>query len=100
MLGEDFVAAEVTCGLHPTYTFRLADTLSFPTLVTLFGRFPLNGFQWCSGDIPLKPGGVRRRSLSFRPQEKKQLVFDSTVGGDAASTGKLTVDDLRFLFAH
>ncbi|CAM9901960.1 unnamed protein product [Ectocarpus sp. 12 AP-2014] len=33
-------------------------------------------------------------------QEKKQLVFDSTVGGDAASTGKLTVDDLRFLFAH
>lgn len=33
-------------------------------------------------------------------QEKKQLVFDSTVGGDAGSTGKLTVDDLRFLFAH
>lgn len=33
-------------------------------------------------------------------QEKKQLVFDSTVGGDATSTGKLTVDDLRFLFAH
>jgi len=36
----------------------------------------------------------------LRAQEKKQLVFDSTVGGDAASTGKLTVDDLRFLFAH
>lgn len=33
-------------------------------------------------------------------QEKKQLVFDSTVGADVASTGKLTVDDLRFLFAH
>ncbi|CAN0440996.1 unnamed protein product [Ascophyllum nodosum] len=32
--------------------------------------------------------------------EKKQLVFDSTVGGSAESTGKLTVDDLRFLFAH
>jgi DNA repair protein RAD16 len=32
-------------------------------------------------------------------QDKKKLVFDSTVGGDAASMAKLTVDDLRFLFS-
>jgi DNA repair protein RAD16 len=31
-------------------------------------------------------------------QEKKKLVFDGTIGGDAASMAKLTVDDLRFLF--
>lgn len=31
-------------------------------------------------------------------QEKKKLVFDGTVGGDAASMTKLTVDDMRFLF--
>ncbi|CAM9595520.1 unnamed protein product [Chrysoparadoxa australica] len=31
-------------------------------------------------------------------QEKKELVFQSTVGGSAASLSKLTVDDLRFLF--
>jgi DNA repair protein RAD16 len=31
-------------------------------------------------------------------QEKKRLVFDGTVGGDAASMAKLTVDDMRFLF--
>ncbi|CAM9669191.1 unnamed protein product, partial [Ectocarpus fasciculatus] len=31
-------------------------------------------------------------------QEKKQLVFDGTVGGDATSMARLTVDDMRFLF--
>lgn len=31
-------------------------------------------------------------------QEKKKLVFDGTVGGDAGSMTKLTVDDMRFLF--
>ena len=31
-------------------------------------------------------------------QEKKQLVFDGTVGGDASSMARLTVDDMRFLF--
>ncbi len=31
-------------------------------------------------------------------QEKKKLVFDGTVGGDASSMAKLTVDDMRFLF--
>jgi DNA repair protein RAD16 len=35
----------------------------------------------------------------LRLQDKKKLVFDSTVGGDAASMAKLTVDDLRFLFS-
>ena len=34
----------------------------------------------------------------LRLQEKKKLVFDSTVGGDVASMTKLTVDDMRFLF--
>ncbi|KAG5192746.1 P-loop containing nucleoside triphosphate hydrolase protein [Tribonema minus] len=32
-------------------------------------------------------------------QDKKRLVFDSTVGGDAGSLARLTVDDLRFLFS-
>jgi DNA repair protein RAD16 len=31
-------------------------------------------------------------------QEKKKLVFDGTVGGDAGSINRLTVDDMRFLF--
>jgi DNA repair protein RAD16 len=31
-------------------------------------------------------------------QEKKKLVFDGTVGGDAGSMARLTVDDMRFLF--
>lgn len=31
-------------------------------------------------------------------EEKKKLVFDGTIGGDASSMAKLTVDDLRFLF--
>jgi DNA repair protein RAD16 len=31
-------------------------------------------------------------------QEKKKLVFDSTVGNDSSSMTKLTVDDMRFLF--
>jgi DNA repair protein RAD16 len=34
----------------------------------------------------------------LRLQEKKKLVFDGTVGGDAASMAKLSVDDMRFLF--
>ena len=32
------------------------------------------------------------------PQEKKQLVFEGTVGKDAEALGRLTEDDLRFLF--
>ncbi len=31
-------------------------------------------------------------------QEKKKLVFDGTVGGDAVSIARLSVDDIRFLF--
>ncbi len=32
------------------------------------------------------------------PQEKKQLVFEGTVGRDVEALGRLTEDDLRFLF--
>lgn len=32
-------------------------------------------------------------------QDKKRLVFDATVGQDAAAAGKLTEEDLRFLFS-
>lgn len=31
-------------------------------------------------------------------QEKKQLVFEGTVGRDVEALGRLTEDDLRFLF--
>mgnify|MGYP000296435019 CR=1 FL=1 len=31
-------------------------------------------------------------------QEKKKLVFDGTIGGDASSITRLTEEDLRFLF--
>jgi len=31
-------------------------------------------------------------------QEKKQLMFESTVGMDENALARLTVDDLRFLF--
>ena len=39
---------------------------------------------------------IEERILSL--QEKKRLVFDSTINGDASSMGKLTPEDLRFLF--
>ena len=32
-------------------------------------------------------------------QEKKQLVFEGTVGQDAEALARLTEDDMRFLFA-
>ncbi len=32
-------------------------------------------------------------------QEKKRLVFEGTVGRDSEALGRLTEDDLRFLFA-
>jgi len=34
----------------------------------------------------------------IRLQEKKRLVFDGTVGGDASSMAKLTEDDMKSLF--
>ena len=36
--------------------------------------------------------------LTLCLQEKKQLIFEGTVGKDAEALGKLTEDDLRFLF--
>jgi len=33
-------------------------------------------------------------------QEKKQLVFDASIDGSCASLGKLTEQDIRFLFQH
>ena len=42
-------------------------------------------------------GTIEERILKL--QEKKQLVFEGTVGKDAEALGKLSVDDLRFLFA-
>jgi len=36
----------------------------------------------------------------LRLQEKKRLVFEGTVGGDAASLSQLSEDDLRFLFQN
>ena len=39
---------------------------------------------------------VEERILQL--QEKKRLVFDGTVGGDAASLTRLTVQDMKALF--
>ena len=33
-------------------------------------------------------------------QDKKRLVFEGTVGGDAASLSQLSEEDLRFLFQN
>ena len=41
-------------------------------------------------------GTIEERILKL--QEKKQLVFEATVGKDSAALGRLTEDDLRFLF--
>ncbi|KAK9813234.1 hypothetical protein WJX72_011166 [[Myrmecia] bisecta] len=41
-------------------------------------------------------GTIEERILKL--QEKKQLVFEGTVGRDAEALGRLTEDDLRFLF--
>lgn len=40
---------------------------------------------------------VEERILQL--QEKKELVFEGTVGGSSEALGKLTEADLRFLFA-
>ncbi|KAK9828076.1 hypothetical protein WJX81_000538 [Elliptochloris bilobata] len=42
-------------------------------------------------------GTIEERILKL--QEKKRLVFEGTVGKDAEALGRLTEDDLRFLFA-
>ncbi len=39
---------------------------------------------------------VEERILQL--QEKKRLIFDGTVGGDAGALQKLTVDDMKMLF--
>lgn len=36
----------------------------------------------------------------LRLQDKKRLVFEGTVGGDAAALGQLTEEDLKFLFQN
>ena len=41
-------------------------------------------------------GTIEERILKL--QEKKQLVFEGTVGRDSDALGRLTEDDLRFLF--
>jgi hypothetical protein len=41
-------------------------------------------------------GTIEERILKL--QEKKQAVFEGTVGRDVEALGKLTEDDLRFLF--
>lgn len=41
-------------------------------------------------------GTIEERILKL--QEKKNLIFEGTIGKDAEALGKLTVDDLRFLF--
>ena len=57
-------------------------------------KLPLKGSNCCKSKVqhhhhhlPLPP-----------PQEKKQLVFEGTVGRDMEALGRLTEDDLRFLF--
>lgn len=41
-------------------------------------------------------GSIEERILKL--QEKKQLIFEGTVGQDNAALARLTEDDLRFLF--
>ncbi|CAI6001285.1 unnamed protein product [Closterium sp. NIES-64] len=43
-------------------------------------------------------GTIEERIIKL--QEKKQLVFDGTVGGSSEALGRLTEDDLRFLFTN
>ncbi len=42
-------------------------------------------------------GTIEERILKL--QDKKQLVFEGTVGRDAEALTRLTEDDLRFLFS-
>jgi len=41
---------------------------------------------------------LQQLTATWLLQEKKQLVFEGTVGKDAEALGRLTEDDLRFLF--
>jgi DNA repair protein RAD16 len=42
-------------------------------------------------------GSIEERILKL--QEKKQLVFEGTVGQNTEALGKLTAEDMRFLFS-
>jgi DNA repair protein RAD16 len=42
-------------------------------------------------------GSVEERVLAL--QEKKQAIFDATVGADASRLAGLTAEDMRFLFS-
>lgn len=42
-------------------------------------------------------GTIEERIVKL--QEKKSLVFEATVGRDSEALGKLTEDDMRFLFS-
>ena len=41
---------------------------------------------------------IEERILAL--QERKKLVFDSTVGQDNAAVTQLTPEDMRYLFSH
>ena len=49
----------------------------------------------CGQHIKVERGSV---SALCALQDKKRLVFEGTVGADAEALGKLTEDDMRFLF--
>ena len=40
----------------------------------------------------------KTKEAQLELQQKKRAVFEGTVGRDSAALGKLTEDDLRFLF--
>ena len=42
-------------------------------------------------------GSIEERIIAL--QEKKRLIFESTVGANNEAVGKLTADDMRFLFS-
>ena len=52
---------------------------------------------WFSNALPHSVPCLNNR-LALPLQEKKQLVFEGTVGRDMEALGRLTEDDLRFLF--
>jgi len=53
---------------------------------------PVKAFRFITADT------IEEKIIKL--QEKKQLVFDASIDGSATSLGKLTEQDLRFLFQH
>lgn len=82
--------SKLTCISFHLKNFRAAEMQAIDRTHRLGQYRPIRAVRF------IAEGTVEERVLQL--QEKKRLVFDGTVGRDAASLKMLTVDDMKALF--